>query len=127
MEFGRFKRGLIQTNHCHYFGRKHQHSFIKLEGTKGAIRIGMGVLLDYPTGEPDTLEYISLNDGDQAVWKSVELSGNWFPDAFVGSMEEVLQVASGSKTEADNSVEDAIKTMQWVERCYTDLNLKNFQ
>lgn len=128
MQFGACKRALIHTNHCHYFGRQHQHSFIKLEGTKGVIRIGMGVLMDYPKGEPDTLEYITLiGEQEHAGWQTLELNGNWFPDAFVGSMEEVLQVASGRKAAANNSVEDAIKTMQWVERCYTDLNLKNIQ
>ncbi len=45
----------------------------------------MGVNLDYPKGIPDTLAYAERGiAGGQ--WKHLPVKGNWFPDAFVGSM-----------------------------------------
>ena len=51
--YGDTLHAVINTNHDHVFGAKHRESFIKWEGTKGAIRAKMGLLLDYPNGVPD--------------------------------------------------------------------------
>jgi len=51
-------RANVSVNHFHSFGSKHQESFIKWEGTRGAIKTKLGVLLDYPTGQPDEFEYV---------------------------------------------------------------------
>lgn len=118
MDYGDWLRANILTNHCHVYGEQHQHSFIKLEGTRGAIRIQMGILMDYPHGQPDKLEYVSLEEGKAPVWKNISLQGSWFPHAFRGSMEQVMEVAQGIKSTPDNSVEDAIYTMACVEAAY---------
>lgn len=118
LDYGDWLRANILTNHGHVYGLQHQHSFIKLEGTKGAIRITMGVLMDYPHGQPDKLEYIELEAGRQPVWNTLPLDGAWFPHAFKGSMQQVMEAARGIKERPDNSVEDAIRTMACVEAAY---------
>jgi predicted dehydrogenase len=118
MDYGDMLRANILTNHGHVYGQQHQHSYIKLEGTKGAIRIHMGVLMNYPSGEADKLEYTVLNNGQPGEWKAIPLEGTWFPHAFAGSMQQVMQAASGNIATPDNSVEDAIHTMACVEAAY---------
>jgi predicted dehydrogenase len=118
MNYGDMIRADILTNHCHRFGLSHQHAYVKLEGTKGAIIIKLGVLLDYPHGQPDSFEYVVLEEGRDPEWKTIPVEGTWFPHAFIGSMEQVMQAAAGNIPMPDNSVEDCIQTMGCVEAAY---------
>lgn len=118
LDYGDWLRANILTNHCHLYGQQHQHAFIKLEGTKGAIRMHLGVLMDYPHGQTDKLEYVTLQEGAQPVWQTVPIDGTWFPHAFMGSMQQLIEVAAGIRRQPDNSVEDAIHTMACVEAAY---------
>jgi len=117
MDHGEYKRATILTNHCHQFGNDQQHSYIKLEGTAGAIRIGLGVLQNYPHGVPDTFDYFLLSDNEEH-WKKKTINGRWFPHAFIGSMEQLMLAAAGKISQPDNSVEDAIYTMACMEAAY---------
>ena len=85
------------------------------EGTDGAIRAQMGVNLNYPTGRPDTLSYILRGDDS---WKDAVVSGNWFPDAFMGTMGSLQAYVEGSSSVLPTSVEDAIDTMRAVEAAH---------
>lgn len=118
LDYGENMRASILTNHCHKFGPKHQHSYIRIEGTRGAIYIRLGLLMDYPKGVPDQFEYISLNDKGEGQWKSEAINGSWFPDAFAGSMGEMMKALTDKKYKPDNNLADGLKTMQWVERAY---------
>jgi predicted dehydrogenase len=118
MDYGNLIRANILTNHCHRFGLHNHQSYVKFEGTRGAIKIKLGSLLNYPLGVPDTFEYVVLEEGKECKWKTIELEGNWFPHAFIGSMSEVLKAADGSIGVPDNSVEDCIYTMACVEAAY---------
>ena len=118
MDYGDEVRANILTNHCHQFGSMHQQSYIKFEGTKGAIKITLGVLKDYPKGEPDSYEYIYLDENGKGKWNTLEIDGTWFPDAFIGSMSQLLLAADGTIQQPDNSVEDCIYTMACVEAAY---------
>ena len=118
LDYGDMLRANILTNHCHIYGQQHQHSWIKLEGTKGAIRIHMGLLMNYPVGEADKFEYTVLKDGKPGDWQTVPLEGTWFPHAFAGSMQQVMNVANGITAKPNNSVEDCIHTMACVEAAY---------
>jgi predicted dehydrogenase len=75
----------------------------------------MGVNLDYPRGRPDALE-IASRGGE---WASVPLVGNWFPDAFRGTMSNLQRYLTGDDEVLHTSVEDAWRTMALVEACYT--------
>lgn len=119
MEYDDTIRAFVNTNHGHEFGLKYQDSFIKLEGTKGAIRTTLGMNLDYPSGVPDTFEYALLEAGKSPEWKTVTLNGTWFPDAFTGSMANLLCNAEGSSKVLVNNIDSALRTMQLVEAAYT--------
>ena len=43
------------------------------------------------------------------------LPGNWFPDAFMGTMASLQRYVEGSSDHMDTSVEDAYRTMSLVE------------
>ncbi len=108
-------RCALSVNHHHMHGPKHQTSGMRIEGTRGACVLTMGVNLDYPKGRPDALEFAF--DGS-SEWRSVELVGNWFPDAFRGTMCNLQRFAAGEDRVLHTSVEDAWKTMQLVEALY---------
>jgi predicted dehydrogenase len=114
-DYGDGKRVFIATNHTHDFDTKMQRSFVQWEGTKGAMRGQMGVNLDYPVGKPDNLEYIIRGDKG---WNEASVSGNWFPDAFIGSMSSLQRFIQGEAATLPTGVEDAIDTMRVVEAAY---------
>jgi predicted dehydrogenase len=118
MDYGDMIRANILTNHCHFYGYDQQHSYIKFEGTKGAIKITLGLLMDYPNGMPDRFEYVLLEEGKNPEWKTLDIEGRWFPDAFIGSMAQVMLAAEGTIDLPDNSVDDCIHTMACVDAAY---------
>jgi len=112
-DYGDWKRATVVTNHGHAFGPEEQESYVRLEGTRGAIKFQMGLNMDYPTGRPDYLRYVTSGSS----WTDVSLEGSWFPHAFIGTMASVMRaLESGSPIET--SVEDAYKTMAVVEAAY---------
>ncbi len=122
LDYGNSKRVFIATNHNHNFGPEHQHSFIQWEGLCGAARITIGVNLDYPTGKPDTAEYADRGS-DSPRWRSVPVSGNNFPDAFMGTMGALQCFAEGSVSTLPSHFEDAFQTMALVEALYRSSEL----
>ena len=114
-DYGNERRVFIAANHSHDLNAKMQRSFVQWEGMEGAMRAQMGVNLDYPTGRPDNLEYILRGD---AAWSEAPVTGNWFPDAFMGSMGSLQSFVQGESTTLPTSVEDAIDTMRVVEAAY---------
>lgn len=118
MDYGEMIRANILTNHCHIYGTPKQQSYIKIEGSKGAVIINFGALIDYPRGAADSFEYILLEEGTAPEWKTKIIEGSWFPHAFTGSMEQVLLAAGKQIEQPDNSVEDCIHTMACVEAAY---------
>ncbi|MCW3093773.1 MAG: oxidoreductase domain protein [Ferruginibacter sp.] len=117
-DYGDTIHAVINTNHDHIFGATHEESFIKWEGTKGAIKATMGLLMDYPNGVPDSFEYCLLEQGKQPQWQKVVLDGSWFPDAFIGTMASLMRYKEGSSNTLPTNVEDVIKTMAVVESAY---------
>ena len=124
MDYGDMTRANILTNHCHSYGLQHQQSYIKFEGAKGAVKINFGALKNYlqgnaiSAGDTDTFEYILLEDGKYREWKTKKIEGSWFPQAFIGTMTQVMLAAEGIIKTPDNSVEDCIHTMACVEAAY---------
>ncbi|QDH79001.1 Gfo/Idh/MocA family oxidoreductase [Echinicola soli] len=118
MDYGDRKGANILTNHAHEFGLKHQQSYVKFEGTKGAVLIEMGLLKNYPKGTADKFEYVVLEEGKEPQWKEVPIEGTWFPHAFIGSMAEMEKTLENPGYLPDNSVEDCIHTMACVEAAH---------
>ena len=123
LDYGEWKRSFVVTTHGHDLSEQHQQSFVQWEGTGGAMRMVMGVNLDYPTGKPDTLHYIDREPGQgandlQRTWKPIPITGNWFPDAFIGSMGSLQAYAEGSAADLPTHYESAYQTMALVEAAY---------
>lgn len=117
-DYGDTIHAVINTNHDHDFGFQNQESFIKWEGTKGAIKAKMGLLMDYPHGVHDKFEYCILAEGQEPEWREMNLEGSWFPDAFIGTMSSVMRYKNKETDVLPTSVEDVIKTMIVVESAY---------
>jgi predicted dehydrogenase len=107
-------RVTLSINHHHDFARRFQDASFRVEGTDGAAMVKLGLLLDYPVGEPDEL-WIVRRGGD---WQQVPLQGRWFPDAFLGPMCNLQRFASGEDSHLATCVDDAWQTMALVEACY---------
>lgn len=118
LDYGDFLRATITTNHHHVWGQRHQESYVKWEGTGGAIKATLGSLINYPNGIPDMLEVITHSDGQPAEWQAIPIEGSWFPDAFIGTMSSLMRFVEGSETTLPTSAEDAYRTMAVVEAAY---------
>lgn len=87
----------------------------RVEGTEGIAKGTIG----WPHGEPSTLAYTAKHT-TQDQWVTPEWSTMWFPQAFIGVMEQ-LQYALASGTEPALTVADNVKTMTLVEAAYRSI------
>ena len=115
LDYGDEVRSAMSVNHNHAYGRRHQAAEFRFEGSEGAAHAKMGVLLDYPRGEPDELMIKAEGEAD---WLHVPLHGGWFPDAFVGRMANLQRFVLGEDKDLIASVEDAWTTMALVEAAF---------
>jgi len=114
LDYGTDLRVTLSINHHHDFGRRFQDASFRFEGDRGAALVKLGLLLNYPEGEPDEL-WLAPKGGP---WEAVPLAGRWFPDAFIGTMANLQRFAAGEDQVLHSSVEDAWHTMALVEACY---------
>lgn len=114
LDYGDTLRCSLVMNHAHRFGPRHARSEIKIEGSRAAAIARMGVNLNYPHGEPDTLEF-AARDGD---WEPALLRGSWFLEAFEGPMANLQRFVAGEDGALISPLEDACRTMALVEACY---------
>ncbi|WP_341216483.1 Gfo/Idh/MocA family oxidoreductase [uncultured Wocania sp.] len=117
LDYDEFTQARILTNHGHEFGLEKQESYFKIEGTKGAIKIRIGLSMDYPRGLPAKFEYILLEDKEKK-WKEIKIKGGWFPEAFVGTMAGLQRHVLDKNLPLPHSTEDAYNTMRLVEAVY---------
>ena len=86
----------------------------RVEGTEGMARGTIG-WPEYPKPTPSTLDYTTVAQGPhwiQPRWPEV-----WFPDAFVGTMAQLL-CALEDGTEPEVSGRDNLRTMALVDAAY---------
>jgi len=114
LDYGDSLRCSLMMNHTHQHDLSHCVSFLKLEGTRGAAQMTMGVNLDYPNGPADTLEVAV----DGPAWRPIDLRGSWFIEAFEGPMSNLQRFVAGEDALLVSPVDDALKTMALVEACY---------
>jgi len=113
-DFAPDQRVTFSINHNHDFGRRFQDASFRFEGTEGAAMVKLGLLLNYPEGEPDEL-WITRRGED---WTRVPLAGKWFPHAFIGTMSNLQRYAAGEDPVLITSVEDAWHTMALAEAAF---------
>lgn len=114
IDFAEGVRTTLSINHNHDFGRQFQDASFRFEGSEGAAIVKLGLLLNYPEGEPDEL-WIAQKG---APWQQVSLDGGWFPHAFIGTMSNLQRHAAGEDATLVTSVEDAWHTMALVEAAF---------
>ena len=115
LDYGDALRCSLTMNHAHTFGGRYGMSQLKIEGTRAAAIARMGVNLNYPAGELDTLEFATE---DSQGWSDVPLRGSWFLEAFEGPMSNLQRFVAGEDLKLVSGVDDALRTMAVVEACY---------
>ena len=81
LDFGRPVRCALSLNHTYRFGPKFEDAAIMIEGLSGAARVGLGLLLDYPHGKPETLSLIA----EGSEWQDIPLQAAGFQTPSWGS------------------------------------------
>jgi predicted dehydrogenase len=114
LNYGDGARVCLSLNHNYAHGEHGQSAMFKFEGTDGVMWVQIGVVLDYPKGRPDKVE-VKLHGQD---WSQLQLSGTWFPDAFIGPMSNLQRFVAGEDSDLMSSVRDVLKTMAVVEAAY---------
>src|SRR3954447_19533347 len=95
--------------------RDDQHIRFRVDGTEGVAKGTIG----WPTGAPSTLSYASTKTTG-GEWVTPEWDTMWFPQAFIGVMEQ-LQHAVATGTPPALSVADNVKTVALIEAGYRSL------
>lgn len=105
-----YKSGLqVLIDVCHSTWQDDPYAIFRFEGTEGVIKGTIGLMYNYPTGRPDTLEFMSKKNLD--YWFSARIDSMWIPDAFVGPMASLMcSIESGS--EPETSGRDNLRTLQ---------------
>ena len=114
LNYGGTTRVCLSLNHNYAHGSHRQAATFKFEGDRGVVWIRIGVMLDYPKGQPDSFE-IKVDGRD---WETLTLAGSWFPDAFIGPMSNLQRFVSGEDTVLLTDVDDVLNTMRLVEAAY---------
>lgn len=106
---------------CHSTWQGDAYALFRLEGTEGVIKGTIGLMYNYPTGRPDTLEFMSKRNPD--YWFSARLESSWIPDAFVGPMAS-LMCAAEDNSEPETNGRDNLRTLQVVFAEYRSMKEK---
>ncbi len=114
-------RATILTNHHASYGTDGQQSEFRVEGTEGAARRTMGLLMDYPHGVPDAFRYHTPALG-KGVWRDVDFGASWFPDAFIGPMASLMRAVNGEIEAPETAVTDNLRTLNLVAAAYRSMD-----
>lgn len=117
LEWDHGMRGLVHVNHNNWAGDS--YALYRWEGSDGVIRGTIGLLYNYPTGRPDTFEFTSRRQRPD-YWFSAKLEDMWIPDAFIGTMGELMRAVEQGD-EPENSGADNLQTLQMVLAAYRSM------
>jgi predicted dehydrogenase len=96
---------------CHSTWQDDPYAIFRFEGTEGVVKGTIGLMYNYPTGRPDTLEFMSKRN--TGYWFTARLDSRWIPDAFVGPMASLMR-AIENNAEPETSGRDNLRTLQIV-------------
>ena len=111
LQYSNDLRCALSLNHCYQFGPENQSANVKIEGTEGVVLITLGSMLNYPNFEQDRFQIKT----SKADWQEVKLEGNWFPDAFEGTMSNLQRYIHTEDPVLETSVEDTVNTMKLID------------
>jgi len=96
---------------CHSTWQDDAYAIFRFEGSEGIIKGTIGLMYNYPTGRPDTLEFMSKRN--PGYWFTARLDSMWIPDAFIGPMASLMR-AIEDDAEPETSGRDNLRTLQVV-------------
>jgi predicted dehydrogenase len=112
--------GRIATIHANHENASGDNAALfRIDGSHGSIRGTLGLLYDYPSGRPDTLEIWSTVLGTDG-WVPYPITKRWAPDAFLGPMAGLLAAAASGETPR-TSARDNVGTIGLIEHVYRSL------
>lgn len=115
MDYGDDLRVNLHINFNHNYAKKYQESILKIEGLKGAIRVKLGLMYDYPGGRarPRRVHHVRRGrvEGASGPRQLVQRGIHWHHGGLMKKIDD-------PNYEYMNSVEDAFHTMCVVEACY---------
>ena len=111
LDYANGLQALVAVNHYNLHGDT--FATFKFFGTEGAIEGTIGLMYNYPAGEPDTLIY--QQKGKAPV--PLQLDTLWIPDAFVGPMASLMQAVETNGT-PDTDSADNLNTLRLVHAAY---------
>jgi predicted dehydrogenase len=107
-----YQSGLqVLIDACHSTWQDDPYAIFRFEGTEGVIKGTIGLMYNYPTGRPDTMEFMSKRN--PGYWFSARLDSMWIPDAFVGPMASLMRAVE-TGLEPETSGRDNLRTLQIV-------------
>ena len=68
-------------------------------------------MLNYPNFEQDKFQIKTGKNN----WQEIKLEGNWFPDAFEGTMSNLQRFINREDPILETSVEDTVNTMKLID------------
>jgi predicted dehydrogenase len=114
LDYGDSVKCTLSLNHTWNHGGPYQEAGVRIDGTKGAAYIKLGLLLNYPEGEPEELHLCDQNQ----TWQQMPINHRWFPDAFIGVMSNLQRFAADEDNVLHTAVADSVGTMALVEACW---------
>lgn len=113
LDYGPSVRCCLSLNHTHKWGPEREEATLRIEGTKAAAIVGLGYLVNFPEGAPESLSMIE--DGCQ--WETVPLQGGRVPDSFAAVMANLQRFSAGEDAMLVTDVNDSLETMVLVDAC----------
>ena len=113
LDYGDRVRCCLSLNHTHNWGPDREEATLRIEGTKAAAVVGLGYLVNYPHGNPETLDMIEAG----GVWNNVALAGARFPDSFAAVMANLQRFVAGEDAVLHTSAPDSVASMALVDAC----------
>jgi predicted dehydrogenase len=106
---------LVSVNHYNEWAEP--FATFRFIGTEGSLNGTIGLMYNYPTGRPDTLEITSHMLG-KGVKLTPTLDEMWIPDAFVGPMASLMEAIQTDSLPKDNSTQDNLDTIRLIHATY---------
>jgi predicted dehydrogenase len=113
-DYGDTCKAFVLVNHNNWSDRR--YALVRVEGTEGVAEGTLGLLYNYPFGQPDTLEFTSKHHYPQYTFAH-RFQDRWVPDAFLGPMAD-LQCAIEEGREPETAGADNLNTLRIVQAAY---------
>ena len=115
LDYANGLQGLVSVNHYNEWAEP--FATFRIVGTQGALDGTIGLMYNYPSGRPDTLQITShlLGSGNTVM---PTLTEKWIPDAFSGPMAALMQAVDTNSEPRDNSTRDNLNTLLVVHAAY---------